>query len=271
TLDDAVYRVPFALGATQIDVGARRMVASFTTTNDNLSRFAHSLALGADGSIYVSRGQFDNAMCPSPEPRLGAVLRIGAGHDLFGDMLSDGLRDPLYIRCMPWGSCYAAELTGDTWEQAGGTEKLVELRDGESFGYPCCVAFGIPNPDLPATTDCSRVATPARTFPLHNTPFGFDWERSGGWPEPYKNGFFVGLHGSFGSWLHAGLQWAPTDPRTHSPTQPTTDFALGFGRDGAISRVADVVFAPDGRLFFSDDQGGAIYWIAPRTLRRQKR
>jgi len=271
TVDEGVYRVPFTVGATQIDPGSPRQVASFATAYENLARFAHSLAVGTDGSIYVSRGQYDNSTCPSPDARLGAVLRIGDGHGLLGDIVTAGLRDPLYIRCMPWGACYAAELSGDTWEEAGGTEKLIELRDGESFGYPCCISRGLPNPDLPKSTDCSTVATPSRTFPLHHTPFGFDWERSGGWPEPYRNGFFVGLHGRFGSWLNTGLQWAPTDPQTHIPTRPPADFALGFGRDGAISRVADVVFAPDGRLFFSDDQGGAIYWIAPRTLSRPKR
>jgi glucose/arabinose dehydrogenase len=32
-------------------------------------------------------------------------------------------------------------------------------------------------------------------------------------------------------------------------------------------RVADLIFAPDGRMFFSDDQDGAVYWVAPRMLR----
>src|SRR5438309_1499818 len=59
------------------------------------------------------------------------------------------------------------------------------------------------------------------------------------------------------------------DPDAHSTTQQTTDFAKGFGKLAAISRVADVAFAPDGRLFFCDDQGGAIYWIAPKTLKRR--
>ena len=266
TVDEAVYSVPYTVGATQIDTAAPRSVASFiTTAGPNLSRFAHSLAVGSDGSLYVSRGQFDNTQCPSKDPRIGAVLRIGAGRYPLGDIVTSGLRDPLYIRCLPWGSCYAAELTGDTWESIGGSEKLIELHDGESFGYPCCVAPGIPNPELTPAPDCSTVAAPVRTFPIHHTPFGFDWER-GLWPEPYRNAFFVGLHGAFGSWLHAGLQWAPTDPQTHFPTQPTADFALGFGRQGPIPRVADVLFASDGRLFFTDDQGGAIYWIAPRSL-----
>ena len=119
--------------------------------------------------------------------------------------------------------------------------------------------------------DCSYVAEPKHTFPLHNTPFGFDWERDFGWPELYKGAFFIGLHGDYASWAHAGLQWAPTDPDTHLPTRATLDFVSGIGRGKTISRVADVRFAPDGRLFFSDDQGGAIYWIAPRSLTRPRR
>ena len=53
TLDDAVYRVPFALGATQIDVGARRMVASFTTDIPALSKWGEPVLLGP-GSIHVA-------------------------------------------------------------------------------------------------------------------------------------------------------------------------------------------------------------------------
>jgi glucose/arabinose dehydrogenase len=190
---------------------------------------------------------------------------------MLGDIVTQGLRNPLFIRCMPWGICYAAELSGDPWEALGGTEKLIELRDGETYGYPCCVQRGRPNPDIQPIPNCSGVAEPKHTFPLHDTPFGFDWERDFGWPEPYKAGFFVGLHGDFPNWAHAGLQWAPTDPTTHLPVQTTMDFALGIGKGMTISRVADVRFAPDGRLFFTDDQGGAIYWIAPRSLRRPNR
>src|ERR1700719_2850960 len=106
TLHDGVYTVPFSPGATQIDSGAPTLVASFATTNTNFVRFTHSLAAGTDGSIYVSRGQTDNTACPPTDLRVGAVLRIGANHDLLGDIVTAGLRDPLYIRCMPWGACY---------------------------------------------------------------------------------------------------------------------------------------------------------------------
>jgi glucose/arabinose dehydrogenase len=271
TLADGVYKVPFTAGATAIDTTPPTQVAAFSTQSA-VGRFTHALAAATDGSIYTTFGQLDNGNCPTTEdPRMGTVLRIGPGHDSRGDIVARGMRNPLFIRCMPWNSCYAVELSGDAWESVGGTEKLIELHDGDAFGYPCCVQKNIPNPDIHPAPDCSTLALPRQTFPLHDTPFGFDWERDFGWPDPYKHAFFVGLHGDFANWSHAGLQWAPTDATTHLPVQATMDFALGFGRNGPISRVADVRFAPDGRLFFTDDQGGAIYWIAPKTLRRPPR
>jgi len=270
TVSDSVFMVPYKTGDTAMAASAPTAIANMFTLDPG-ARFAHSLAVDTSGAVYVSRGQSDNNHCPSPDPRIGSVLRVGPGHSPLGDIVAEGLRDPLFIRCMPWGSCYAAELSGDVWEAYGGTEKLIELHDGDNYGYPCCIDRNHPNPEITPPPDCSRVVQTKFTFPLHHTPFGFDWERSGSWPQPYTGGFFVGLHGSFGTWENTGLQWAPTDPATHIPTTASVDFATGFGRQGAISRVADVVFAPDGRLFFSDDQGGAIYWIAPKTLKRPAR
>jgi glucose/arabinose dehydrogenase len=268
TVIDAVFTVPYSAGETSIRNGATPLVDMSDT--DGSSRWTHSLARGLNGDIYVSRGQFNESTCPTPIPRSGAVLRIGAGHDDHGDIVTQGMRDPLFIRCMPWGKCYAAELSGDSWADFGGTEKLVELHDGDDLGFPCCIERDKPNPQISAPVpDCSKIAVAVTSFPLHDTPFGFDWQQGAGWPATYSGGFFVGLHGQFGTWIGAGLAWAPADPVTHIPTQATKPFLTGVGHaPRIINRVADLMFAPDGRLFFTDDNSGAIYWIAPRTLKR---
>jgi glucose/arabinose dehydrogenase len=280
SVSDAVMAVPYIPGDLTLRGGQHRIV-DMSDTNPS-SRFTHTIAVATDGSIYVSRGQFDNdGACATPNPRNGSILKSSAEKPE-GELVSRGFRDPLYMRCLPWGACYAAELTGDGWEMFGGSEKLIEIHQEDDFGYPCCVERDVPNPDLafllpPVTPDCSKVTVALQTFPLHDTPFGFDWERRNGfWPPPYEGGFFVGLHGQFASWKNAGLQWAPVDASTHRPLTQTRPFLEGVGRFKSIKRVADVVFAPDGRLFFSDDQGGdtsdtpagAIYWIAPKTLVR---
>jgi glucose/arabinose dehydrogenase len=265
TVANGVFRVPFTSGdrVARTPVGQHQQIAQL---NDSI-RWTHTVARGTDGALYVTMGQQETAQCPLANRRAGSVLRIGAGMPAEGSRVIDGLRNPMYMRCKEWGACYAAELSGDSWTSFGGVEKLVQLRQGDDYGYPCCIDRNVVWPGTPRGYDCGTVAVSVQTYPLHDTPFGFDWAPSS-WPAPYGSAFFVGLHGVVGSWLNTGVQWAPTDPVTHRPTRATTFFVSGWGRSGPIrGRVADLTFAPDGRMFFSDDQDGAIYWVAPRTLR----
>src|SRR5262249_9178108 len=146
TVDESVVRVPYSVGATTIDPSTPEVVATFTQSL-LYSRWTHSLAMATDGTLYVTRGMYDNTVCPPPDDRLGSVLRIGAGHPTAGDIVAGGFRNPLTIRCMPWSACYAVELSGDQWDNDGGHEKLVELHDGDRFGYPCCVTRDVPAPE----------------------------------------------------------------------------------------------------------------------------
>ncbi len=265
TLATGVYRAPYAAGdrRSSAPVASHARLASLP----DAVRWTHTLARGADGALYVTMGQHDSAVCPPPNRRAGSVLRVGEGMPPTGATVVDGLRNPMYLRCKAWGACYAAELSNDSWGAVGGVEKLIQLRQGDDYGFPCCVDHDRAWSGTPRGYDCGRVAASVQTYPLNNTPFGFDWAPSS-WPAPYGGAFFVGLHGVVGSWTNTGVQWAPTDPTTHRPTRPTEFFARGWGRSAAIrGRVADLVFAPDGRMFFSDDQDGGIYWVAPRGLR----
>src|SRR6266852_1553980 len=55
TVAEAVYRVPYAVGATAISPSTPAMVASFMPQSANIYfRFTHSLAAANDGSLYVS-------------------------------------------------------------------------------------------------------------------------------------------------------------------------------------------------------------------------
>jgi glucose/arabinose dehydrogenase len=69
------------------------------------------------------------------------------------------------------------------------------------------------------------------------------------------------------AWQGAGIVFAPADPTTHAPLQDWQPFLGGFGPGGtALKRPTDIAFSPDGRLFFVDDTGGAVYWMAPVSL-----
>ena len=115
--------------------------------------------------------------------------------------------------------------------------------------------------------DCANVASEVSAIPLHDTPFGLDFDR-GGFPAPYTHGLFVALHGVSTSFGGSGVVWVKTDPRSLRPTGSSTIFVKGFGRP--LGRATDVTFAPDGRLFIADDTSGKIYWVAPRSLAAPK-
>jgi glucose/arabinose dehydrogenase len=268
TRSDEVRRLPYAPGQRTATSLSSELVAKLGGAAIPDVRWAHTLERARDGSIYVSRGRGDTSACSAEEMTRGAVFALhvepGAPLPLSPELVADGFRNPMYLRCSPssCGDCYASELSGDDWDGVGGREKLALLgKRGESWGYPCCVARDLPHPSSGAH-GCEDVGREIVSIPLHDTNFGLDFDR-GGFPEPYRHGVFVALHGVFTSFGGTSVVWLTTDPVTKRPTGEPKMFIRGFAPDG---RATDVAFAPDGRLFIADDTTGKIYWVAPRTL-----
>lgn len=269
TRSDEVRRLPYAAGARKAPAAPSELVATLGGTTISDVRWTHTLEQPKDGSIYVSRGRMDSTDCNAEEMKRGAVFALHvegkAALPLQPEVVADGFRNPMYLRCAPnsCGECYAAELSGDSWDGVGGREKLALLENKkESWGFPCCVGRDRPAPGW-GSQDCSGVGRELVAVPLHDTPFGLDFDR-GGFPEPYRHGLFVALHGVVTSFGGSGIVWMKSDPLTLRPTGEPKMFVNGFGRP--TGRATDVVFAPDGRMFIADDTSGKIYWVAPRTL-----
>ncbi len=271
TRSDEVRRWPHEPGQRKAPAGPGELVATLGVAAIPDARWTHTLEGRKDGALLVSRGRSDSSACSAEEMTRGAVFALhvaGAPKlPLVPDLVADGFRNPMYLRCAPnsCGDCYASELSGDDWGGVGGREKLSLLgAPGESWGYPCCVGRDEPHPGAGATS-CANVGRELVAIPLHDTNFGLDFDR-GGFPEPYRHGLFVALHGVFTSFGGTGVVWLGKDPVTLRPTAKPELFIRGFGKPNG--RATDVVFAPDGRLFVADDTLGKIYWVAPRTLKR---
>jgi glucose/arabinose dehydrogenase len=178
--------------------------------------------------------------------------------------VASGFRNPMYARChFCRDLCMVAELGED--QTTGAVETLVVIENNQWYGYPCCYTD---TTGPRASSGLCRCIDPQQVrINLGDTPFGFDWER-GVWPEPYRNALFVALHGSFylPNYAAAGVVYLPTDPATGIPraVAPTRFIdATNGSAQVSLRRPSDVVFSNDGRMFLSDDKGGAIYWIAP--------
>ena|SRR5882724_13217779 len=194
-----------------------------------------------------------------------------------GTPVTQGFRNPIAIRCEHGKNlCFATELARDYSAGMDGREKLVPIRAGDDWGYPCCATRDAPFPELTGA-DCSKVAPEAASFLIGDTPFSFDFER-GKWPAPYTGSAFVPLHGAAGSWRGARLVAVAMDAATGLPiagddlhggasSGGLQDFATGWDDDmHDHGRPAAVEFAADGRLFLGNDNDGNIVWIAPLAL-----
>src|SRR5262249_43345752 len=147
----------------------------------------------------------------------GDISTVGDDGSL--TMVANGFRNPMYLRCHRTDeTCAAMELGEDLL--TGATEKMLKLQPNTNYGFPCCKTKSTPIA-TPMGVTCEDVTKEDATFPLSDTPFGFDWE-TGVWPAPFTNAVFVALHGSAyssPSWKGAAIVYAPVDSGTHMPVQ----------------------------------------------------
>jgi len=258
TTRTSIFRTPYVNGQRK-ETGPRedlKMPKDFAG-----ARWTHGLALSKGGRLLTTRGQYGT--CGGTP---GGAISLASMESLTDTAL--GMRNPLYVRCHYKDEVCAANELGED-QTMGAREKFILLRPDTNFGYPCC--FGSKQPiSSDGPSECDNVDPEDASFPLSNTPFGFDWEHDL-WPEPYRGGVFVALHGSFYSsprWEGVGVVYAPVDPKTRAPKNSEwRTFLDGFGPEGGpMERPSDIVFGEDGRMFISDDQAGLIYWVAPETL-----
>ena len=130
--------------------------------------------------------------------------------------------------------------------------------------------------------DCSAQTVARVVMPAYETPIGatFYPEHPAGahaFPEAYRGGAFVTLHGSW--------HQPPVPPRVvfvamngdepktpvnwNDPTTQWKEFVGGFQNAAGqrLARPTGVAVGPDGSLFVSDDEDGGIYRIRPIPTR----
>jgi glucose/arabinose dehydrogenase len=270
--------------------GATEKFTTIPLTQDSV-HWTKVIDVAQDGTLYVTNGSGQSESCLSTRPPTGTINKVSA--DGGTSVVAKGFRNPISLRCEKnHDVCLVTELALDYSSAAYGNfgrEKLVPVRQGDDWGYPCCATqnrvYMDPNnnqvplkyADTGGTVDCSGVAAEPVSFLIGETPFGVEVEESGKWPAPYGNRAYVTMHGTFGGWVGARVLSIALDVNG-MPLPATTldggdsanmsDFATGWD-DGHQNhgRPGTITFAADGRMFIGNDQNGMILWIAPVSLK----
>jgi glucose/arabinose dehydrogenase len=270
-----IMSMPYTAGERS-PAGAGTQVANITLYSSGL-HWPKTFDIADDGTIYVGNGGDQGESCDTSRPFHGGILKLDPSGSGGATPVAKGLRNPIAVRC--WhghGTCFALELAKDYSSGEGGREKMLPIRQGDDWGFPCCATQNIPYAGINPLPDCSAIASDTDSFLIGDTPFGVDFE-PGLWPAPWTGAAIVATHGTAGSWIGARVVAIQMDPSTGLAVPATdtsgnnsgamTNFATGWD-DGTIhhGRPAAVTFASDGRLFLANDYNGVIVWIAPLTL-----
>ncbi len=224
--------------------------------------FTRTLVFSPDGSsLFIQVGSSCN-LCKESDERRATIMRFnsdGSG----GAVYARGLRNAVGLGFRPgtnelWATNNGSDNLGDN--QPPDTIQIV--RQGQDYGWPRCHAGIIVDPQFGGSGGCDGVAKPLINIQAHSAALGLTFYAGQQFPQEYRGALLVALHGST-------FRSQPTGYKivrihfTNGQAGPVQDFATGWllqsGR--AFGRPVDVLTAPDGSLFMSDDSGGTIYRI----------
>jgi glucose/arabinose dehydrogenase len=263
---DAVWRLAWRPGVTRAE-GPPQPVTSPGALGDAGAHWTRDLVFNRDGSrFFVAIGSNSNVgEDPSPHATVQSFAADGSDQQTY----ASGLRNPVGIALYPG--------TDDIWvtvnERDGMGEELVPdyltlLKRGGFYGWPYAYLGKHPQPDMPQRPDLvAQSIVPDLLFRSHSAPLGLVFYEGGSFPERYRGGAFVALHGSWNRAQPTGYRvvWVPF--RDGRPEGWYETFLSGFwirGSSPAVvwGRPAGLAVAADGSLLVADDVSGAVWRVS---------
>lgn len=241
-----------------------------------------SLKLGPDEHLYLNIGSSCN-VCVETDASRATIERYTKQGEAAGALVTLGRHKPsaTWAKGLRNSQGFAWHpVTGDMYATNNGSDMRAAAKDGpvddnlppehlnriapnKHYGWPYCWGNQFADPQFLSDTDfCKTTQAPEIMFDAHSTPLGISFLDKTHFPSEYKTDAIVALHGSWNREQPAGYKLVRVKFRNNKASE-VLDFATGW-LDGkaAWGRPVDVLSAPDGALYVSDDRAGLIYRIS---------
>jgi len=223
----------------------------------------------AGTKMYISVGSQSNNNA-GEDCRRAAILEFnpdGSGYRVF----ASGIRNPVGLALQPgtdilWTAMNERDNLGDDLVP----DYATSVKDGGFYGWPYSYIGQNYDPRyVGAFPDLvKRALVPDVLIPAHSAALGITFYTGTQFPQRFRNGGFVALHGSWNRSVASGARVA-FFPMNNGRPGPLEDFMTGFvvsdGEGGTPvvrwGRPVGVTVAPDGSLLVSDDGGNRIWKI----------
>jgi glucose/arabinose dehydrogenase len=224
----------------------------------------------AGTKMYVAVGSQSNNNA-GEDCRRAAILEFnpdGTGYRVF----ASGIRNPVGLALQPgtdivWTAINERDNLGDDLVP----DYATSVKEGGFYGWPYSYIGSNYDPRyVGAFPDLvKRAIVPDVLIPAHSAALGITFYEANQFPQRYRGGGFVALHGSWNRSTAAGYK-VVFFPMTNGRPGPLEDFMTGFlTKDGSggtgverWGRPVGVTVARDGSLLVSDDGSHRIWKIS---------
>jgi glucose/arabinose dehydrogenase len=264
---DGIMQFPYQQGQTKITAKGKKILELPAGGYNN--HWTRNIITNADGSkIYISVGSASNVgeHGMENEVRRAAILEInpdGTGERIY----ASGLRNPVGIDWAPgtqtlWAAVNERDELGDELVP----DYLTSVKEGGFYGWPYAY-FGQhedprrkgERPDL-----VKQTLVPDVPLASHSASLGLAFYKGKAFPEKYRNGAFVGQHGSWNRSEFSGYKVVFVPFQNGKPSGPPEDFLTGFlvSAEEVYGRPVGVTVLKDGSLLVADDASNTIWRVS---------
>lgn len=259
---DSVVRFPYRNGDLKARGPAQPVLRNIPGYGAHWTR---DVVFSADGSrMFVAVGSASNVSAPRP---LRADILVSAPDGSDMHVYASGIRNPVGLAIDPH--------TGDLWcavnERDGLGDNLVpdyvtRATKGGFYGWPWFYLGAHRDPRHPRAHPelQHKVLLPDVLIASHSAPLGITFYTASAFPEEYRGGIFVALHGSWNRSRPTGYKVIYVPIQGGTATGEYIDVMTGFiTRDGKVwGRPVGVAVAKDGALLVTDDASKSIWRVS---------
>lgn len=267
---DAVVGFPYRKGDTAITAAPTKVVDLPAGTLNH--HWTKSLVASADGKrLYVGVGSNSNVGENGMENETdrAAVLEIDIAAGT-GRVFASGLRNPTALAWQPQdGRLWAVVNERDELGDDLVADYLTSVREGAFYGFPYSY-YGQHvdkrvQPQNPALV--AKAIAPDYALGSHVAPLGLAFYTGQAFPPRFRNGAFIGLHGSWNRKPLSGYKVVFVPFNEGTPSGPMETVLEGFLNDKGQAQGRPVGVAQDnaGALLIADDVGNTVWRLSARS------
>lgn len=268
---DGLYRYPYKNNPLKLETKGEKILELPAGGYNN--HWTRNLLASPDGSkIYVSVGSGSNNAehGVDKEVRRAGILEInpdGTGEKIY----ASGLRNPVGMDWNPvnkelWTAVNERDDLGDDLVP----DYITSVKKDGFYGWPYSYFGSIPDPRMKGERKdlVEKAIVPDVPVGAHTASLGLAFYTKDAFPAKYKNGAFVGQHGSWNRSKISGYKVLFVPFKDGKPSGKPEDFLTGFISDEnkaeVYGRPVAVTVTKDGSLLVNDDSSNTIWKVTAK-------